>query len=56
MSNCPSPVVFIAAIDAHDVSNVQAAAVRICMSMCSMSGAPLRETDGGFARLRTQPT
>ena len=33
------------------VSNaIPVAAVRICMCMCSMSGAPSRETDGGFAR------
>ncbi|MGZ6970637.1 MAG: hypothetical protein ACXVID_03155 [Thermoanaerobaculia bacterium] len=29
---------------------IPVAAVRICMCMCSMSGAPPREMDGGFAR------
>ncbi len=41
MLNRPFPANF----DATEV-----AAVRICMCMCSMSGAPPRETDGGFAR------
>ena len=50
MSNRPTP----ASLNA--TSDVKVAAVRIRMSMCSMSGAPLRETDGGFARSRTQPT
>jgi len=33
-----------------DLDTTPVAAVRICMCMCSMSGAPQRETDGGFAR------
>ncbi len=42
MSERLAPVVFTA---------IPVAAAGMCM--CSMSGAPLRETDGGFARSNT---